>query len=127
MSPDDPPITGIGEDINPFYQRKIQEGHFMEQSSPHWVNRIKGSTAIETGLFAQNVAALCLDKSLDYSFTVCFPGDVEKWADISFVEYPVLLLMSIGKAKMYRRDYLPQGGSDQDFKTAFENVVHFEK
>ena len=115
------------KDINPFYKRQIEQGHFMEQASINWVERIKSSTAVEVGLFAQNVAAFCLDKGLDYSFTVCFPGDVKKWADISFVEHPVLLLMSIGKAKVYRRDFLPQGGSDQDYKTAFENVVQFEE
>jgi hypothetical protein len=113
------------DDINPFYQRQIEQGHFMEQASEKWVDRIKSSTAVEVGLFAQNVAALCLDKSLDYSFTVCFPGDVNKWSDISFVEHPVLLLMSIGKAETYRRDLLVR--SDQDYKTSFGNVVKFEE
>ena len=113
-------------DINPFYQRQIDQGHFMEQASENWVERIKSSTSVEAGLFAQNVAAFCLDKDIDYSFTVCFPGDVKKWANIPFIEHSVLLLMSIGKAETYRRDFLPQGGSDQDYKTAFENVVHFE-
>ena len=113
------------EEVSPFYKQKIAEGHFMEQMYPEWADRIKGSTAIEVGLFAQNVAALCLDNNLDYSFTVCFPGDVKKWKDISFVKHPVLLLMSIGKAKVYRRDFLPQVSSDKEYKTAFENVVKF--
>lgn len=114
------------KDINPFYQRQIEQGHFMEQASENWVEKIKGSTCIEAALFAQNVAAFCLEKGIDYSFTVCFPGDVKKWANIPFVKHSVVLLMSIGKAEMYRRDFLPQGGSDQDYKTAFENVVKFE-
>lgn len=113
------------EEVSPFYKQKIAEGHFMEQMYPEWVNRIKGSTAIEVGLFAQNVAALCLDNNLDYSFTVCFPGDVKKWSDIPFVEHSVLLLMSIGKAKVYRRDFLSQVNSDREYKTAFDNVVKF--
>jgi hypothetical protein len=70
--------------------------------------------------------ALYLDNDLDYSFTVCFPGDIKKWKDIPFVEHPVLLLMSISKAKIYRRDFLPQVSSDREYKTAFENVVYFE-
>jgi len=115
------------DEVSPFYKQKIAEGHFMEQIYPEWTERIKGSTAIEVGLFAQNVAALCLDKNIDYSFTVCFPGDVKKWKDIPFVKHPVLLLMSIGKAKVYRRDYLPQASSDREFKTAFKNVVQFDK
>jgi len=115
------------KDINPFYQRQIANGHFMEQASVEWVHRIKSSTAVEVGLFAQNIASLCLEQDIDYSFTVCFPGDVNKWKDVSFVEHPVLLLMSLGKAKMYRRDFLPQASSDLDYKTAFENVVQFEE
>mgnify|MGYP001599547418 CR=1 FL=1 len=115
------------KDINTFYQRQIKEGHFMEQASEKWVDRIKCSTAIEAGLFAQNLASLCLEQDIDYSFTVCFPGDVKKWSDIDFVKHPVLLLMSLGKAKVYRRDFLPQVSSDQDYKTAFENVVQFEQ
>ena len=114
------------KDISTFYKRQIANGHFMEQASVEWVNKIKSSTAVEVGLFAQNVAALCLEQDIDYSFTVCFPGDVNKWKDVSFVEYPVLLLMSLGKAKVYRRDFLPQSSSDDDYKTAFENVVQFE-
>lgn len=115
------------KDINPFYKRQIEKGHFMEQASENWVIRIKSSTAIEVGLFAQNLASLCLEQDIDYSFTACFPGDVNKWADIDFVKHPVLLLMSLGKAKVYRRDFLTQWSSDQDYKTAFENVVQFEE
>lgn len=113
------------KDINPFYKQKIKEGHFMEQASEEWVHRIKSSTAVEVGLFAQNLASLCLEQDIDYSFTVCFPGDVKKWHDIPFVDHSVLLLMSLGKAKIYRRDFLPQASSNLDYKTAFDNVVHF--
>lgn len=115
------------KDINPFYKRHIKEGHFMEQVSENWIGRTIGSTAVEVGLFAENVAALCLEQDIDYSFTSCFPGDVKQWSDVPFVKHPVVLLMTIGKAKVYRRDFLPQKASDQDYKTAFENVVHFEE
>lgn len=115
------------KDISPYYQRQIENGHFMEQASEKWVERIRSSTSFEIGLFAQNVAALCLDQNIDYSFTSCFPGRVEKWKDIEFVEHGVVMLMSLGKAKVYRRDFLPQAASDQDYKTAFENVVKFEE
>ena len=115
------------KDINPYYQRQIENGHFMEQASEKWVERIRSSTSFESGLFAQNIAALCLDQNIDYSFTSCFPGRVEKWKDIEFVEHGVIMLMSLGKANVYRRSMLPQESSDQDYKTAFENVVKFEE
>jgi hypothetical protein len=115
------------DEVNPFYKEEITKGHFMEQMYPEWVPRIKGSTAIEVGLFAQNLASLLLEKNIDYSFTVCFPADTKRWSDIPFVKHDVLLLMSIGKAKVYRRDFLSQIANDKDYKTAFENVVRFEK
>jgi hypothetical protein len=114
------------DDVNPFYKDKIAEGHFMEQIYPEWVEKIKTSTAIEVGLFAQNLASLLLEQNIDYSFTVCFPADTKKWKDISFIDYEVLLLMSIGNAKVYRRDTLKPLSNMKDYKTAFENVVKFE-
>ena len=115
------------KDINPFYKRQIDKGHFMEQTSEKWVENIKSTTAFEVGLFAQSFSALCLDQGIDCSFTGCFPGRMEKWKNIDFVEHPVIMLMSLGKAKVYRRDFLDQNSSDLDYKTAFENVVKFEE
>ena len=37
------------------------------------------------------------------------------------------MLMSLGKAKTFRREFMSQETSDQDYKTAFENVVKFEQ
>lgn len=123
------------KDVNPFYKKQVADGHFMEQCSPRWVDRIKPSTAIEAGLFAQNVAALCLEKDIHYSFTVCFPGRVEKWKDIPFITAEPLLLMSLGYKKTFRREFLVEQRkavpgaphhTNDDYKTAFENVVHYE-
>ena len=124
-------------EVNTLYKRKIAQGHFMEQCSPKWVDRIKPSTAIEAGLFAQNVAALCLEKDIHYSFTVCFPGRVEKWKDISFIKEEPLLLMSLGYKKTFRREYMlaerkrvfpdpKDWHTNDDYKVHFENVVYYE-
>ena len=93
-------------EVNTFYKEKIAQGHFMEQCSYAWVPQIKASTAIEVGLFAQNIAALCLEKDIHYSFTLCFPGKKEKWKDISFIKEEPLLLMSLGYKKTFRREYM---------------------
>ena len=124
-------------EVNTFYKEKIAQGHFMEQCSYAWVPQIKASTAIEAGLFAQNIAALCLEKDIHYSFTVCFPGKKEKWKDISFIKEEPLLLMSLGYKKTFRREYMlaerkrvfpdpKDWHTNDDYKVHFENVVHYE-
>jgi|TARA_B110000495_G_scaffold60709_1_gene51584 hypothetical protein len=115
------------KDINPFYKSKIKTGQFMEQASEKWLGDIRSSTSFEAGLFAQNLASLCLEQDIHCSFTGCFSGNVKKWSDIDFVDYDVLMLMSLGKAKTFRREFMSQETSDQDYKTAFENVVKFEQ
>lgn len=115
------------KDINPFYKSKIKTGQFMEQASEKWLGDIKSSTSFEAGLFAQNLASLCLEQDIHCSFTGCFSGNVKNWTDIDFVKYDPIMLMSLGKPKTYRRDFLPQTASDLDYKTAFENVVQFEE
>ena len=130
-------IKCTDKDVNPFYKKQVADGHFMEQCSYAWVPQIKASTAIEAGLFAQNIAALCLEKDIHYSFTVCFPGKKEKWKDISFIKEEPLLLMSLGYKKTFRREYMlaerkrvfpdpKDWHTNDDYKVHFENVVHYE-
>jgi len=115
----------VCKEANPFYTKQIEKGHFAEQMYPEWVERIVDSTAIEVGLFAQNTAALCLEQDIDYSFTSCFPRDLKQWADIPFVEYRVLLLMTIGYGSYYRRQKAEkEGWSVHDYKPSFETVVN---
>lgn len=114
------------KDINPFYKHHIKNGEFIEQCSEKWVDDIRSTTSFEIGLFAQNLASLCLEQDIHCSFTGCISGNVKKWEDIDFVKHDVIMLMSLGKAKVFRRDFLLQQLSDLDYKTAFENVVKFE-
>ena len=112
-------------DINPFYKARLKKGQFIDQCSAKHVNRIKPTTSFEAGLFAQNIAALCLEKNIYYSFTGCFPGNKEDWKNIPFIDEDPLMLMSLGYPKTFRRECIPNDTND-DYKTAFENVVHFE-
>ena len=116
----------VCKEANPFYTKRIQSGgHFAEQMYPEWVDSIVDSTAIEVGLFAQNTASLCLEQDIDYSFTSCFPRDVNQWKDIPFVEYRVLLLMTLGKGVYYRRQKAEaEGWIIHDYKPSFETVVN---
>ena len=60
------------------------------------------------GLFAQTVTTLCLEEGIDVSYTACFPKEMTKWKDIPYVQFDdgkarILLMMSIGKVKVYRK------------------------
>lgn len=114
------------DDISPFYKDQIEKGHYMEQMEESEITRVRASTAVEVGLFASNLGAFCLVKDLYYSFTACFQGDIEIWDDMPFVEHNVLLLMSIGKPKIFRRETLAPWRSDQDHKPKFDRIVQFE-
>lgn len=116
------------EDLNPYYTRQVKRGHFMEQCSPKFKDDIRSLICFEIGLFAQNLAAFLLENNLDYSFCRCFPGNKLAWKDMDFVEEDVLMLMSIGKAKRYRRDFLESlGENHMDTKMEYEKVVRFVK
>ena len=76
-------------------------------------------TALEAGLYANNIAALCVEQDLDVSFCGCFPRKMEEWENIPYVEYRPILLVSIGKALVYR------GIVEGDTRPEFDEVVEW--
>ena len=113
---------------NPYHQDLMQRGRNYEQT-----NNIKADetlTHIEIGMFANNFGMLCLKNDIDISYTRCFPTNIKFWQEeeFKFLEFPVKLIMTVGKAKRYRRD---QGTHiwpdyDEDCKPSFDEVISFE-
>jgi len=85
----------------------------------------KAIARIEIGMFSANLATYLLANEIDVSFTQCFPGDIETWSEkeFDFLDDNVLLIMTAGKGKLYRRDLKSQ---ELDFKPNFERIIRKE-
>jgi len=80
---------------------------------------------IEIGMFSANLATKLLENNIDISFTQCFSGDIETWTEkeFDFLDDNVLLIMTAGKGKLYRRDIKSQ---ELDVKPEFERIISKE-
>jgi len=113
---------------NAYYQRSVDGGDYFEQMDPRPVKieSMVRTTATEVGMFMANLSAFALEKGLDTSTIACFPySNLKAWSDLPWVKYPVVLLASIGKAKMYRRDRMGQEESKMDKKPEPEEVIRW--
>jgi hypothetical protein len=82
--------------------------------------------SLEVGMFTATFSSLCLEQGIDISYLSCFFRDKEFWKDLPFVERTPLLLVTIGKGKVYRRDRNPERYVD-DLKPNYERIVNFIK
>lgn len=81
---------------------------------------------IEIGMFSTALSSLCLKNNLDISHILCFPTNLERWneEEFSFIDRQVLMIMTVGKGKHYRRDIIPL---DKDQKPNFDRIVKMVK
>mgnify|MGYP001395066375 FL=1 len=109
---------------NAYYQRSIDQGDYFEQTDSKKVESMIRTTATEVGMFMANLSAFALEKGLDTSTIACFPySNLKAWSDLPWVKYPVVLLGSIGKAKLYRRNRMGQEERKMDMKPEPEEVI----
>lgn len=107
---------------NPFYKIREDRGFYYEQCDN--LKLTEKTALIEIGMFAHNLGMLCLKNNIDVSHTRCLPTDWDE-PEFDFLTNPVVLVMTAGKGKIYRRD--PGGVSyDLDYKPSFDEVVTFE-
>jgi hypothetical protein len=113
--------------VNEWYQFQTEKGQFFpEQIHPEYVDTIIDTTCVEVGMFANTFATLLMEEGIDASFTGCFPRKVKHWEGLDFVKYRPILMMSLGKGDIYRRDLAEkEGWSHMDRKPEFEDVVNF--
>lgn len=112
---------------NPYHQDLANRGWNFEQIKS--ISASQSLSLIELGMFAQNFGMLCLQNNIDISHTRCFPQQLKFWSEpeFKFLENPVKLIMTVGKAKRYRRDQQTHlwPDYDADHKPDFEEVVSF--
>jgi len=115
----------VEDQPNSFQQNNIDYGLTYCQTQREWPGHThaKDIARIEIGLFSANLASFLLKENIDVSFTQCFPGELISWTEkeFDFLDQDVLLIMTAGKGKKYRRDIIPL---DIDQKPAFERIVN---
>ena len=79
-------------------------------------------------MFAANLTSFAIEAGIDASTILCFPADIKEWSDLSWVEHPVLLLMSLGNCEESRREFMARTNQvmhELDLKPEPESVINW--
>tara|TARA_Y100000004_G_scaffold188090_1_gene241748 strand:+ start:117 stop:794 length:678 start_codon:yes stop_codon:yes gene_type:complete len=110
---------------NEYYRKTIEKGDYYEQMHEDQISSMLRTTAVEVGMWMANLSVFALEKGLNTSTIACFPyrEDNSKWEDLPWVKHPVVLLGSIGKAKVYRRESMNEQQKKDDQKPEPETII----
>tara|TARA_B100000214_G_scaffold257858_1_gene190187 strand:+ start:45 stop:740 length:696 start_codon:yes stop_codon:yes gene_type:complete len=115
---------------NEFYRKCIEEGDYFEQMHEHEIDSMLRTVTVEVGMWMANLSAFALEIGLNTSTIACFPykpffakNSMSAWADLPWVKHPVVLLGSIGKAKVTRRESMNFIQRKDDKKPEPETVI----
>jgi hypothetical protein len=112
---------------NEFYKRQVELGMFFDQAWPERVNDFIDTSAVEVGMFIQNLSTYLLEEKIDVSYTSCFRRDIKQWqkAGLTHADYRPIMLMSTGYSKEYRKDvsYIKKGLPD--IKPEYEEMIEW--
>ena len=113
---------------NKFYQSQIKKGHWFDQGDPTRISLNIDITAVEVGLFAQNLTYYLLEKGLDISYNSTFTRDIRRWEKMELnTEHKPVTMISCGYAKTYRYEVLKKEGKlDWDKKPELENIIQWQ-
>lgn len=107
-------------------QRAIAKGQRHEATNELLLDTLSSTASVEVGMFSDALSILCLENNIDVSYTLCFHKNLDYWKNLPFVTRKPLLLMTLGKGKTYRTDWLAQRGVLQhDLRPAYERIVNF--
>lgn len=111
---------------NPYQQMLINRGHKYEAVDENKLDDLYAMTSLEVGLFADALSGMCLEQGIDVSFTGCFHRNLKYWENIPFVKRKPILLMTLGKGKIYYRDTNKESDIENlDSKPDFDRIVNF--
>lgn len=101
-------------------QELINKGVHYEAVNPNELQKIYPTSSIEVGMFANTLTGLCLENNLDVSFTKCFSQNYKDWIEtLPFVNRDPIMIMSIGKGKIYREI------NENDLRPDFERIINW--
>ena len=91
---------------NEFYKRQVELGMFFDQAWPERVENFIDTSAVEVGMFIQNLSTYLLEEKIDISYTSCFRRNIKHWhnAGLTHADYRPIMLMTAGYSKKYRKD-----------------------
>tara|TARA_B100001057_G_scaffold296309_1_gene296504 strand:- start:20644 stop:21333 length:690 start_codon:yes stop_codon:yes gene_type:complete len=115
---------------NKFYEKQVEEGMFFDQAWPSRVHNFIDTSAVEVGMFIQNLSSYLLEQNIDVSYTSCFFREIEKWHDIGLkdADYRPIVLMSAGYSELYRYEMLRSYGREkEDIKPEYEEIIKWKK
>ena len=113
---------------NEFYKRQVELGMFFDQAWPERVDKFIDTTAVEVGMFIQNLSTYLLEEKIDISYTSCFRREQKYWQEVGLkhAEYRPIILMTAGYHKKYRKDvpYVKRK-LKQDIKPEYEEMIQW--
>ena len=114
---------------NKFYEKQVELGMFFDQAWPSRVDRYIDTSAVEVGMFIQNLSSYLLEQNIDVSYTSCFFRDIKKWHDIGLrdADYRPIILMSAGYSELYRYEVLKSYGREkEDIKPEYKEIIKWK-
>ena len=82
-------------------QKRLDKGHVAEQMDPKKQDAINSIASFEVGLFCNALQYYLLQKNIDSCYTGCFRNNKENWKTLPFVTETPIMIMTIGKGKVY--------------------------
>ena len=113
---------------NDWYKESVKKGMFFDQAWPERIERFIDTSAVEVGMFIQNLSTYLLEEKIDISYTSCFRREQKYWQEVGLkhAEYRPIILMTAGYSVQYRKDvpYVKRK-LKQDIKPEYEEMIQW--
>jgi hypothetical protein len=103
----------------PYQIDAMRRGHKFEYTREETLEAGYAGACLEVGMFSDVFGGLCQEKEIDVSSVLCFTKNLNTWADLPFVTRKPILLMTVGKAKVYK------GVNSSNLRPNYERIVNF--
>lgn len=118
----------VEDNPSEFQKFSMSKGHKFEAVCESTIENLYPTASLEVGMFSNVLGTLCLENNIDVSYILCFTKKLENWKEIPFVTRLPILLMPIGKGKVYRMDILKKHGIfEYDLRPEYSRIVNFIK